>query len=301
MIQLKGIKNQTEAKNIRQTMLYDGRALVKGSVELERRLKSGEPVTEWDVCKILKKYRAAEPDNRGESFGTIAAYRGNAAMMHYSPAADACSRLKREGLLLVDSGGQYLTGTTDITRTYALGPVSREEKEDYTRVLKSHIALATAVFLEGSTGGSIDILCREPLWQNGIDYRCGTGHGVGMFGTVHEGPQNIRPRNSTVLRPGMTITNEPGAYVEGSHGIRTENMMLVTEAFANEYGKFLKFETLTCFPIDTVPLLPELLTEPELRWLNNYHAWVWKKLSPLLEGKELGWLKQRTRPVEKQA
>lgn len=296
---LKGIKNPTEIENIRKTMLYDGRAMVKYSVELERRLNAGKPVTEWDVCEMLKKYRAAEPGNLGESFGTIAAYRENAAMMHYSPKPDSCSALEKKGLLLVDSGGQYLTGTTDITRTCALGPVSHEEKENYTRVLQAHISLATAVFLEGTTGGGIDILCREPLWRHGIDYRCGTGHGVGMLGTVHEGPQNIRPKNGTALVPGMTVTNEPGVYEEGKHGIRTENMMLVTEALTNEYGKFLKFETLTCFPIDTAPLLPELLTNAELQWLNDYHAWVWKKLSPLLEGKELTWLEEHTRPVKR--
>ena len=294
---LKGIKNPTEIENIRRAMLYDGCALVRFRVALDDRLSAGETVTEWDICDMLREFRAEQPDNRGESFSTIAAYRENAAMMHYSPKPDACSVLKQSGFLLVDSGGQYPEGTTDITRTFVLGPVSNEEMERYTWVLKAHISLATAMFLEGSTGGNIDILCREPLWAHGIDYRCGTGHGVGMFSSVHEGPQNIRPKNDTVFRPGMTITNEPGIYEEGKYGIRTENMMLVTEAFANSYGRFLKFETLTLFPIDTDAILPKLLSPAETRWLNDYHRTVYEKLSPLLSGRELEWLRKHTRSI----
>lgn len=294
---LKGIKNPIETENIRRAMLYDGCALVKFRVALDARLAAGETVTECDVCDMLREFRAEQPNNRGESFATIAAYRENAAMMHYSPKQGACSALKQSGFLLVDSGGQYPEGTTDITRTFVLGPVSNEERERYTLVLKSHIALATALFLEGSTGGNLDILCREPLWAHGIDYRCGTGHGVGMFSSVHEGPQNIRPKNDTVFRPGMTITNEPGVYEEGKYGIRTENMMLVTEAFSNGYGRFLKFETLTLFPIDTDAVQPKLLTPAETCWLNDYHRTVYEKLSPLLSGGELEWLRKHTRSI----
>lgn len=293
---LKGVKNETELLNIRHAHVLDGCAMVKFRAALQEKMERGETVTECTVCDMLKKYRAEQPGNMGESFGTIAAYRSNAAMMHYEPKPGACSELKNEGFLLVDSGGQYQEGTTDITRTFVLGPVSREEKEHYTYVLKAHIALATAVFMEGCTGGNIDILCREQVWKHGIDYRCGTGHGVGMFSNVHEGPQNLRINNKTVFRAGMTVTNEPGIYEEGKHGIRTENLMFVTKAFENEYGSFLKFETVTCFPIDTGAIVPELMTREEIDWLNDYHSTVRRKLSPMLSGRELAWLEENTRP-----
>lgn len=294
---LKSIKNETEVRGIRQAHIRDGCAMIKAYTQLEEMMNRGEPVTECTVCELLKSARAQQKGNRGVSFATIAAYRENAAMMHYSPKPDACKPLEKSGLLLVDSGGQYPDGTTDITRTFALGPVTEEEKECYTYVLKSHIALATAVFLEGSTGGNLDILCREPLWSHGIDYRCGTGHGVGMFGSVHEGPQNIRPKDSTVFHKGMTITNEPGVYMDGKFGIRTENLMLVDDAFENEYGKFLKFEIATLFPIDTAPVAAQLLTDTELLWLNDYNEHVCEILVPLLTGAELDWLKRHTKPL----
>ncbi|MCI1956362.1 MAG: aminopeptidase P family protein [Oscillospiraceae bacterium] len=295
--ELKSIKNETEIRGIREAHVRDGCAMIAGFAALDEMLAKGEPATECTVCTLLKEARARQAGNRGVSFATIAAYRENAAMMHYSPKPDACRPLEKGGFLLVDSGGQYPDGTTDITRTFALGPVTREEKEWYTRVLKSHIALATAVFLEGSTGGNLDVLCREPLWKHGMDYRCGTGHGVGMFGSVHEGPQNIRPRDRTVFRKGMTITNEPGVYVDGKFGIRTENLMLVDGAFENEYGRFLKFETVTLFPIDTAPVLPGLLTDAELAWLNDYNRHVRETLAPLLSGRERAWLERRTKPL----
>ena len=297
--ELKSIRNDTEIRNLREVHIRDGCAQVEAFTELERQLSEGYEVTEWTVCTLLKEARARQKDNRGESFGTIAAYGPNAAMMHYAPKPDACSPLARRGFLLVDSGGQYLGATTDITRTFALGPLTQEEKECYTRVLKSHIALATAVFLEGTTGGGLDVLCREPLWRAGIDYRCGTGHGVGAFGTVHEGPPSIRPRNGTALCPGMTVTDEPGVYTEGRFGIRTENLMLVEEAFENEYGKFLRFEVVTCFPIDTRPVLPELLTDDELAWLNRYNGHVRETLMPMFSGRELKWLLRRTEPLRR--
>lgn len=295
--ELKAVKNKTELSNIRLAHIRDGCAMAGFYADLERRLADGEPVTECTVCDMLREARARQPHNRGESFGTIAAYKENAAMMHYSPSPEACKALERSGFLLIDSGGQYPEGTTDVTRTFALGPVTREESEHYTWVLKAHIALATAVFLEGTTDGNLDFVCRGQIQKHGIDYRCGTGHGVGMYGGVHEGPQSIRPKNSIVLRSGMTVTNEPGIYEEGKHGIRTENLMVVTDAFENEYGKFLKFETVTCFPIDTTPILPELLTEEETAWLDSYHAWVYKTLSPLLSGPALDWLGRNTRPL----
>ena len=297
IVGLKGVKNETEIKNIIEAHIKDGRALVEFRVKFEEMMHNGETVTECTVCDMLREYRAKQPNNMGESFGTIAAYNANAAMMHYSPKPDTCSTLKNQGFLLIDSGGQYLEGTTDITRTFVLGPLSREEKEHYTYVLKAHIALASAVFLEGCTGGNIDILSREQVWKHGIDYRCGTGHGVGMFSGVHEGPQNLRINNNVVFKKGMTITNEPGIYEEGKHGIRTENIMLVTDYINNEYGQFYRFEPITYFPIDTAGILTELMTDDELEWLNSYHRMVYEKLSPGLSGKELAWLKEHTEPV----
>ncbi len=295
---LKSIKNETEIKGIHNAHLRDGCAMVEAYTKLEKMLNSEKPVTEWTVCELLKDARAHQSGNHGVSFETIAAYRANAAMMHYEPTAEHNSKLERKGFLLVDSGGQYPDGTTDITRTYALGPVTHEEAESYTWVLKCHIALATAVFLEGCTGGNIDIICREPLWKHYIDYRCGTGHGVGMFGGVHEGPQNLRCSNNVVFHKGMTMTNEPGVYVDGKFGIRTENLMVVDDAFENEYGKFLKFETVTLFPIDTAPVLPELLTKDEIKWLNDYNQHVYDTLAPLVSDEERGWLMRHTRPLK---
>jgi len=299
VVNLKGVKNETEIRNIIEAHVKDGCALVEFRMKFDEMMKNGETVTECTVCDMLKEYRAKQPNNMGESFGTIAAYNENAAMMHYSPKPDACSTLKNRGFLLVDSGGQYLEGTTDITRTFVLGELSQEEKKHYTYVLKAHIALATTVFLEGCTGGNIDILCREQVWKHGIDYRCGTGHGVGMFSSVHEGPQNLRISNNVVFKKGMTVTNEPGIYEEGKHGIRTENIMLVTEFENNEYGQFYKFDIITYFPIDTAGILVELLTDDELSWLNDYHKMVYAKLSPSLSGKELDWLKKHTEPIHR--
>lgn len=299
VIGLKGVKNETEIRNIEAAHVLDGCAMVEFCVWLEGRLAGGASVTECDVSDKLRECRGKQPGNQGESFGTIAAYGANAAMMHYHPEPDACSTLERKGFLLVDSGGQYQEGTTDITRTFVLGPLTREEKEHYTYVLKSHIGLATAVFLEGCTGGNIDILSRVQVWKHGIDYRCGTGHGVGMFGGVHEGPQNMRISSTVPLKKGMTITDEPGIYEEGKHGIRTENILLVTDFVNNEYGQFLKFEPVTYFPIDTAGILPELLTEDETSWLNGYHRLVCEKLSPHLSGRELEWLKEHTKAISK--
>ena len=294
---MKAVKNKTEIKNFRLAHLRDGCAMAEFCADLEQRLDRGESVTECMVCDLLRESRARQKHNFGESFATIAAYRENAAMMHYSPKPGSCKKLEKSGLLLIDSGGQYPEGTTDITRTFALGPVTEEEKKHYTWVLKAHIALATAVFLEGTTDGNLDMVCRGKIQKHGLDYRCGTGHGVGMFGGVHEGPQSIRPKNHVILRSGMTVTDEPGIYEEGKHGIRTENLLLVTDAMENEYGHFLRFEILTCFPIDTAPLLPELLTREEIAWLNEYHSRVYRALSPLLSGEARKWLRRKTLPL----
>lgn len=300
VINLKAVKNQTEIENFRTAHVRDGCAMAEFCADLEKRLQNGETVTECTVCDLLREARARQEHNLGESFATIAAYRENAAMMHYSPKPETCKTLEESGLLLIDSGGQYLEGTTDITRTFALGAVTEEEKKHYTWVLKAHIALSSAVFLEGMTGGNLDMISRGQVQKHGIDYRCGTGHGVGMLGGVHEGPQSIRPKNDIVLRSGMTVTNEPGIYEEGKHGIRTENMMLVADAMENEYGRFLRFEILTCFPIDTAPILPELLTKDEIAWLDEYHCRVYRTLAPLLSGETLEWLRKKTRPLMRQ-
>lgn len=299
VIPLKGVKNETELRNIDFAHVLDGCAMTEFCVWLEDAMARGETVTECTVSDRLREFRAQQPGNRGESFDTIAAYGANAAMMHYHPEPDACSALEKKGFLLVDSGGQYQEGTTDITRTFVLGPLTREEKEHYTEVLKAHIGIASAVFLEGCTGGNLDILSRIHVWKHGIDYRCGTGHGVGMFGGVHEGPQGLGVRSKVVLKKGMTVTDEPGIYEEGKHGIRTENILEVTEFVNNEYGQFLKFKPLTYFPIDTAGLLPERMTEEEIMWLNDYHKLVYGKLAPRLSGRTLEWLEKNTRPISK--
>ena len=241
---------------------------------------------------MLAEERAKMPENKGESFDTIAGYGPNAAMMHYGPTAEKSDMLQKKGFLLIDSGGQYLTGTTDVTRTFVMGPISEEEKTDFTRVLKSHIQLAMAVFPEGTKDGMLDCLARQQVWKYGLDYRCGTGHGVGFFGGVHEGPQNFSQRSSGVLKEGMTITNEPGLYLEGKYGIRTENLLEVVFWKETEYGRFLKMEPLTLFPIDRKAIDVDMMTREELDYLNDYHQKVYKALAPHVEPETLPWLEE---------
>ena len=289
---LKGVKNPTELKNIREAHVWDGVALANFWVKLQKRMDAGESVSEYDVCLMLAEERAKMPENKGESFDTIAGYGPNAAMMHYGPTAEKSDMLQKKGFLLIDSGGQYLTGTTDVTRTFVMGPISEEEKTDFTRVLKSHIQLAMAVFPEGTKDGMLDCLARQQVWKYGLDYRCGTGHGVGFFGGVHEGPQNFSQRSSGVLKEGMTITNEPGLYLEGKYGIRTENLLEVVFWKETEYGRFLKMEPLTLFPIDRKAIDVELMTREELDYLNDYHQKVYKALAPHVEPETLPWLEE---------
>ena len=289
---LKGVKNPTELKNIREAHVWDGVALANFWVKLQKRMDAGEAVSEYDVCLMLAEERAKMPENKGESFDTIAGYGPNAAMMHYGPTAEKSDMLQKKGFLLIDSGGQYLTGTTDVTRTFVMGPISEEEKTDFTRVLKSHIQLAMAVFPEGTKDGMLDCLARQQVWKYGLDYRCGTGHGVGFFGGVHEGPQNFSQRSSGVLKEGMTITNEPGLYLEGKYGIRTENLLEVVFWKETEYGRFLKMEPLTLFPIDNKAIDVELMTREELDYLNDYHQKVYKALAPHVEPETLPWLEE---------
>ncbi len=289
---LKGVKNEVEIRNIKNAHVKDGVAMVRFAIRLEQALAAGQTVTECDVDAWLREERAAQPDNLGESFDTIAAYGANAAMMHYAPAPETCAVIGNRGFLLVDCGGQYRDGTTDITRTYAVGELTPEDKRFYTLVLKSHIGMARAVFKEGMAGMHLDILARGPLWRCGLDYRCGTGHGVGFVGGVHEGPQNLSARGTTPFEPGMTITDEPGIYEEGKLGIRIENELLCKPSAETEYGKFLCFEPITYCPIDTRPVLPELLSAEELEWLNAYHDMVRQTLAPYLTSEENAWLEK---------
>lgn len=294
---LKGVKNPVEIENLKRAHVKDGVAMVKFQIWLEEQLAAGAAVTEVDVDEKLQALRAAQPLNLGVSFDTIAAYGANAAMMHYHATPDACSTLAPRGFLLVDCGGQYLDGTTDITRTYALGELADNERTFYTYVLKSHIDLAKLQFLSGCTGGNLDVIARAPVWAHGIDYRCGTGHGVGFVGGVHEGPQNLRINNQVVFKPGMTITDEPGIYEEGEVGIRIENELLCCERAKNQYGQFLGFEPITYCPIDLTPVRPELLDAEEKEWLNGYHQMVRELLTPHLTAPEAAWLAEKTRPL----
>lgn len=295
--QLKGVKNEVEIENIKNAHVKDGVAMVRFQMALEDKMARGEAVTECDVAEMLSTLRREQPLCLGESFDTIPAYGANAAMMHYHAVPETCATLEPHGFLLVDSGGQYLDGTTDITRTYSLGELTDEEKTYYTWVLKCHIDIAKVIFLEGCTGGNLDIIARSPLWQHGIDYRCGTGHGVGFVGGVHEGPQNLRTNNHAVFQPGMTITDEPGVYEEGKIGIRIENELVCKEWDTTEYGRFLCFEPITYCPIDTRPVKVELLDDAELTWLNNFHQTVYRTLENSLNDREREWLKAACAPL----
>lgn len=297
--ELKAVKNKVEIENTHNAQVKDSVALVGAVCEIYEKLDSEAGLTEFDVREILEVHRRRQPLNYGSSFGAIVAYGANAAMMHYNPTKENCTKLNKKGFLLIDSGGQYLDGTTDITRTFVLGGLTDEEKLHYTLVLKGHINLCKAVFQKGCTGGNLDILARQPIWEYGLDYRCGTGHGVSYFGGVHEGPQGFRLTQTVPLKPGMMITNEPGIYEEGRHGIRIENTLLVVERNATEYGEFYEFETISYFPIDTRAVDVTLMTESELAWLNQYHQKVLDVLSPNLEGRELEWLVEQTKPLTK--
>lgn len=294
---LKAVKNETELACTRQAHLYDGAAMVRFQMELERRLSAGEKLRETDIDAILHKYRSANPGFLTESFPTIAAYGKNAANMHYEAKPGADAEIQPKGYLLVDSGATYYTGTTDITRTYVMGELTEEEKLSYTRTLRCHIDVAMAVWKEGATGGELDMIARQPLWRHMLDYRCGTGHGVAHVGIVHEKSGQLRPHNSTVFLPGMIVTDEPGVYEEGKAGIRIENELICTKAGTTEYGSFLAFEPLTFVPIELSCVLTEELTREEKQWINAYHAQVLEKLQPLLNDQETEWLRNKCREI----
>ena len=294
----KACKNEVQIAGVREAMRRDGAALVHAVMELERRLGAGETVTEMDVAEILLRHRSAMPLFFDESFGTIAGYGPHGAIVHYEADEVSNATLRPEGLLLIDSGAQYLDGTTDITRTICLGDPTQQERADFTLVMKGHIALATAIFPEGTCGTQLDALARQYLWQHGLSYLHGTGHGVGHFLNVHEGPQSIRLNYVPApLTPGMITSNEPGLYRAGVHGIRCENLVLTVPAFDTEFGRFYKFETLTLFPFDTRLLATEMMTEDELTWINRYHTHVYDTLAPALDESARAWLKEKTQAI----
>ena len=296
---LKGIKNETELKNIRECHIRDGVAVVRFEMDLEKALAEGKTLTEIDIDTMLQKRRAEMPGYFEDSFSTIAAYGTNAAMMHYHAEGEVNSVIERKGFLLVDNGGQYDCGTTDITRTYPVGPLTDNERRYYTWTLQSHIDMARAVFLDYCTGFALDSFARGPLWQHKINYRCGTGHGVGFISGVHEGPQSLRPNNPVVFKPGMTITDEPGVYETDEVGIRIENELECVDLGENQYGHWLGFAPLTMVPIATEPVLVDELSRAQLDWLNDYHARVYETLSPRLNEEEKAWLQAKCAPLQR--
>ena len=294
----KAVKVESEIENLRQTHIDDGLAVTTFLHWLETEVTSGREVTEWEASEYLTSCRAAIPGYRGNSFENISAYGPGAALPHYSTPREGSAVIRPVGLYLVDSGGHYLTGTTDITRTVPMGETTELEKEDYTLVLKGMIALSMAVFPRGTAGCQLDVLARMPLWKARRNFGHGTGHGIGYWLCVHEGPQDIRQNfNSQPLLPGMITSNEPGLYREGMHGIRHENIILCKEAGSSQFGDFLEFETLTCCHIDTSAVVRDLLDAEELNWLNAYNERVYRTLSPLLPPETAAWLRYKTMPL----
>lgn len=294
---LKAIRNEQEIAGIHAAMQRDGVALVRFLKWLEEAVPAGGE-TEISVDKKLHEFRAAQPLYMGESFDTIAGYKEHGAIVHYEATPETDVPLKPEGFLLLDSGAQYLDGTTDITRTIALGALTEEEKTDYTLILKGHIDLAMAVFPEGTRGTQLDVLARMPIWQHRMNFLHGTGHGIGHFLNVHEGPQSIRMNeNPVTLQAGMVTSNEPGVYKAGSHGVRTENIVLTVKAGEGMFGNYLKFETITLCPICKKGIIKEMLTTEEIDWLNDYHRNVYEKLSPDLNKEEQEWLREATSKI----
>lgn len=297
VIALKGVKNECQIAGFRQAMLYDGAAMVRMMMWLEQNVANG--ITEMDVDRRLQQERAAYASNRGDSFHMIAGYKDHGAIVHYEATDESAYTLAPDGLLLIDTGGQYLEGTTDITRTISLGNPTAAEKHDYTLILKGHLALARAVFPKGTMGVQLDVLARGPLWNEGMTFLHGTGHGVGHFLGCHEGPQSIRMEaNPTPLELGMVTSNEPGIYKTGEYGIRTENLLLCVPACSNEeWGEFYKFESLTLFPYDTTLMDMDMLNREEVKQINDYHAMVCERLRPLLSADEAQWLEQKCKSI----
>ena len=301
-ILFKSIKNEIELKNIRNSHIKDGVAFTKFMYWLKNNIGKIE-ITEISATQKLEEFRREQDKFIEPSFSTIAAYKDHAAMMHYSATEESNYKLEPRDLFLVDSGGQYFDGTTDITRTIALGPIPENVRKDFTNVVRGMIRLSKAKFLYGCRGYNLDILARGPLWEEGIDYKCGTGHGIGFVLNVHEGPNGFRWKvredidDTCILEEGMVTTNEPGVYVENSHGIRIENEIVVRKAEKNEYGQFMDFEVITFAPIDLDAIDESLILKDEKVYLNNYHKQVYDKISPYLNEEEKQWLKTYTREV----
>ena len=296
---MKAQKNDREIAGFRQVMLRDGVAMVKFLRWLKPAVEAGGQ-TEISIDRKLTSLRAEQHLFRDISFDTIAGYQAHGAIVHYEATPETHVALKPEGLILIDSGAQYQDGTTDITRTIALGPVTEEMKHVYTLVLKGHIQLELAKFPDGASGTQLDALARECMWREGYNYLHGTGHGVGSYLSVHEGPHQIRMEwKPTPLRAGMTVTNEPGLYLSGKFGVRIENTLLIKDYQTTEFGKFLQMESLTLCPIDLTPVDFSMLQPEEIEWLDTYHRDVFEKLSPYLEGEDLEWLREATRPVDR--
>jgi Xaa-Pro aminopeptidase len=294
---LKAIKNTEEIEHFRNCHIKDGAAVVRFLKWLDENVPSGQ-VSELNAEARLESFRKEIDTFKGLSFRTIAGYAANGAMMHYASSEQSNRRIGQDNFFLVDSGGQYFDGTTDITRTMCYGNLDEDKKHDFTLVVKAHIQLAIARFMQGTRGVQLDMLARQPIWKHAINYACGTGHGVGFFLNVHEGPHSISLRFiDEALKPGMCVTNEPGIYRSGEYGIRIENIMLVVESEENEFGTFYSFEQLTMCPIDTRALLVDLLNADEKEYLNNYHKNVYEKLSPNLNEAETSWLRQSTRAI----
>ena len=293
LLAMKGVKNEVELAHLRECHLRDAVAMVRFQIELENRLASGETLTELTVDEILHKYRSANDKFLVESFGTIAAYGGNAAMMHYHATPEDHAVLQRKGFLLVDSGATYMDGTTDITRTYPLGELTEDERLFYTWTLQCHIDIAKAVWLDYCDCHMLDTIAREPLWRHLINYRCGTGHSVSFVGNVHEGPHALNGRNTTLMRPGMIVTDEPGVYEAGEVGIRIENEIECYHKADTQYGTFLAFRPLTFVPIATSPIVPGVLDKEQVAWLNDYHRKVFEQLAPRLTEDERAWLAEK--------
>lgn len=298
---LKGKKNKVEAQHIRETMAKDAVALTRTFMWMEKELET-RGVKETEIMQQLAHFRSKQANYVGESFDAIVGYKGNGAIIHYRAEESTCATIQNEGVLLVDSGGQYLDGTTDITRTFAMGTATDEQKKMFTLVLKGHIQLAMCRFPEGTHGIQLDTYARMALWQDAANFRHGTGHGVGFFMNVHEGPHGIGPnlagRYLEKMQLGQVTSNEPGYYKVGEFGIRIENLVLTVEDVENENGKFFKFETLTLFPIDHKLIEKSLLTDKETQWLNDYHRLVLEKVLPLLDTvEEKEWLRIRCKAI----
>lgn len=292
VMHMKAIKNETEIGHFRDVMKKDAVALTKLYMWLEQQV-GARTVPEAEVADTLANFRSQQAHYHGESFSAIVGYESNGAVVHYRPEHGSCLDISNTGMLLLDSGGQYMDGTTDITRTISFGNMTAAQRKSYTCVLKGHISLANAKFPAGTIGGQLDVLARQYLWEHGLNYLHGTGHGVGFFLNVHEPPQGFAPglssRSNTTLKPGMVTSNEPGYYEDGEYGIRIENLVLTVESASEG---FLEFETITLFPIATNLIDMDLMTEAEIDWLNNYHKRVLKELSPLLEDAERAWMEK---------